>query len=124
MEVPESVERTALHDSESGFVAYVPIGSIKKGENLVKTGGEKVLAGKIMPGPTVQCGFCHGPDLKGFGNVPAIAGGSATYIFRQLFDFQNGSRNGKGAESMKAAVKNLRQGDMVSIAAYVASRTP
>jgi cytochrome c553 len=124
IEVPESVKRTALHDSESGFVAYVPIGSVKKGENLVKTGGAKVVAGKIVPGRTIPCGYCHGTDLKGLGNVPAIAGGAATYIFRQLYDFQHGSRNGRGAELMKGAVTGLTQDDLVSISAYVASRTP
>jgi cytochrome c553 len=121
IEVPESVERTALHDSASGFVAYVPMGSVKKGENLVRTGGAKVVAGKIVAGRTIPCGLCHGPDLKGLGNVPAIAGGSATYAFRQLYDFQHGTRNGKGAELMKPVVSNLRDDDFVSIAAYLAS---
>jgi cytochrome c553 len=124
IEVPESVERTALHDSASGFVAYVPMGSVKKGENLVKTGGAKVAAGKIVAGRAVPCGLCHGPDLKGLGNVPAIAGGSATYTFRQLYDFQHGARKGKGAELMRPVVSNLSEEDFVSIAAYAASRTP
>ena len=74
IEVPESVERTALHDSESGFVAYVPIGSIKKGEQLVTTGGDKVAGGKIVAGKTIRCAICHGADLKGLGNVPAYRG--------------------------------------------------
>jgi cytochrome c553 len=66
IEMPENLERTELRDARSGFVAYVPVGSIRKGEALI-TGG----AGK-----TIQCGICHGPDLKGLGPVPALAGRS------------------------------------------------
>ena len=33
--------RTELRDAASGFVAYVPAGSIKNGESLVKTGAER-----------------------------------------------------------------------------------
>ena len=56
IEMPEDLARTELRDAASGFVAYVPPGSIKRGESLVKTGGG---------GKTVACGTCHGPDLKG-----------------------------------------------------------
>ena len=42
IEVPEDAERTeTLRDPRSGFIAYVPVGSIKKGEALVTTGGGK-----------------------------------------------------------------------------------
>ncbi len=123
IEVPEDMGRTALHDSHSGFVAYVPIGSVKKGEKLVTTGA-KVVAGKIVAGQTIQCGICHGPDLKGLGNIPRIAGSSPSYTFRQMYDFQHGTRTGPGAELMKAAVANLTDEDMLSIVAYLASRTP
>ena len=65
IELPEDAERAEARDSHSGFVAYVPVGSIKKGEALVTTGGAKVVAGKIVAGRTIQCGICHGPDLEG-----------------------------------------------------------
>jgi cytochrome c553 len=115
IEMPENLERTELRDSASGFVAYVPVGSIEKGEALVTTGG----AGKTIP-----CAICHGPDLKGLGPVPGLAGRSPSYIVRQLFDIQHGVRNGPWAELMKAVVDQLSEEDMVSIAAYTASREP
>jgi len=65
IETPENLERTELRDAASGFVAYVPVGSVKKGESLVTTGG----AGK-----TIQCATCHGSDLKGLGPVPPLQG--------------------------------------------------
>jgi cytochrome c553 len=115
IELPEDLRRTELRDAASGFVAYVPKGSIAKGESLVKTGG----AAK-----TVACGTCHGPDLKGLGPVPPLAGRSPSYTVRQLFDMQQGVRKGPWSALMKSAVENLTVDDMIAIAAYTASREP
>jgi cytochrome c553 len=115
IETPEDLERTELRDAASGFIAYVPVGSIKKGEALVTTGG----AGKTTP-----CGICHGPELRGLGPVPALAGRSPSYIFRQLFDMQHGVRKGAWSDLMKAPLAKLSEDDLVSITAYISSRTP
>jgi len=111
IEMPEQPESTELaRDPRSGFVAYVPIGSIAKGEALVTTGGD---------GRTTRCTLCHGADLKGTAMVPAIAGRSPSYIVRQLHDMQHGTRQTK---TMKAAVAKLTVEDIVNITAYVSSR--
>jgi cytochrome c553 len=115
IELPEDLARTELRDAGSGFVAYVPVGSIKKGESLVKTGG----AGK-----TIACGTCHGADLKGIGPVPPLAGRSPSYTVRQLFDMQVGVRKGPWSPLMKSAVEKLTIDDMIAIAAYTSSREP
>jgi cytochrome c553 len=114
IETPENLERTELRDDTSGFIAYVPVGSIKRGKDLV-TGG----AGKTM-----ACAICHGPDLKGVGNVPSIAGRSPSYIVRQLWDIQSGVRNGTATQLMKQPVAKLTLDDMIAIAAYAASLHP
>ena len=114
IEMPEDLERTELRDSASGFVAYVPVGSVAKGEELISGGG----------GKTVACAICHGPDLRGLGPVPGLAGRSPSYIVRQLYDMQHGVRNGQWTELMKAVVAQLSEEDIVAIAAYTASRAP
>lgn len=114
IEMPENLERTELRDSASGFIAYVPVGSIRKGEALITNG-----AGKTTP-----CAICHGAELKGLGPVPALAGRSPSYIVRQLYDIQHGVRNGQWAELMKSVVAGLSEEDMVAIAAYTASLAP
>jgi len=114
IEMPEDLEQFENRDPRSNFIAYVPIGSVARGEALVSTGG----AGK-----TLQCAICHGADLKGLGDLPSIAGRSPSYVVRQLYDIQNGARAGRGAQLIKAAVANLTVEDMASIAAYLASRT-
>jgi cytochrome c553 len=114
IEMPENLERTELRDSASGFIAYVPVGSLRKGEALITNG-----AGKTTP-----CAICHGAELKGLGPVPALAGRSPSYIVRQLYDIRQGVRIGQWAELMKPVVAGLSEEDMVAIAAYTASLAP
>jgi cytochrome c553 len=125
VEVPVDAHLTELlRDSQSPFVAYVPVGSIAKGEALVTTGGAKLAGGKIVAGNTAACGTCHGSDLTGYADMPPIAGRSPSYLVRQMLDFQKGNRSGPGAKLMKPVVANLTMQDMVAIAAYVSSRSP
>jgi cytochrome c553 len=113
IESPVDSYRTEfLRDPRSGFVAYVPVGSIKKGEALVLTGG----AGK-----TLQCAICHGPDLNGIGTVPGIASRSPSFMARQLNDMKQGPRNGVMAALMKPVVMNLSSEDILNIVAYTSS---
>jgi cytochrome c553 len=115
IETPEDMEGTEiLRNPRSGFIAYVPPGSLKKGEALVSTGG----------GKTTQCGACHGADLMGLGPVPGIAGRSPSYLMRQMHDMQQGARKGLWSELMKPVVARLSEEDMLNIVAYVSSRTP
>jgi cytochrome c553 len=115
IEIPQDPARATSRDPHSGFVAYVPAGSIAKGEALAKTGGS---------GRTIPCAACHGPDLKGLGEIPGIAGRSAIYTVRQLYNMQTGVRAGALAAMMKPAVDKLDNDDMLAIAAYLASREP
>ncbi len=125
IEVPEDVEATELmRNPHSGFIAYVPIGSVQKGETLVSTGGATLVDGKALPGKTVACGTCHGPDLKGMAEVPGIAGRSPSYLVRQLYDIQQGTRKGALSQLMQPVVANLTGDDFVAIAAYVSSLVP
>jgi cytochrome c553 len=115
LEVPEDVEQFEMRDTRARFIAYVPPGSIARGETLVRTG-----AG----GKTMACTACHGSDLNGVGNIPPLAGRSPSYLVRQLVDFQHGTRSGPSAVLMKEPVARLTIDDMVAIAAYLASRKP
>jgi cytochrome c553 len=115
IEVPEDAERVDLRDPHSGFVAYAPPGSLAKGQLLVATGGD---------GRTIACTICHGPTLKGLGEVPGIAGQSPVNIARQLYLMASGERAGTWAVLMKGVVEKLTNDDIVAISAYVASLDP
>ena len=108
IEMAEDREQTnILRNPRSGFVAYAPVGSIAKGEELAKT-----------------CVACHGADMRGTQLGPPIAGRQASYLARQMFDFQKGTRNGQMASLMKPAVEKLTEDDIIALVAYTSSRKP
>jgi cytochrome c553 len=115
IELPEDAARAESRDPKSPFIAYVPPGSIKKGEELVMTGGS---------GKTINCTICHGDGLKGLGDVPRLAGQHPLYIARQLYGFQTGQYSGTSAALMKKVVANLTADDMLALSAYAASLAP
>ena len=114
VEMPDEVEQFELRDTRTQFTAYVPPGSIARGEALAKTGG----------GKTLPCAACHGADLKGAGAIPGIAGRSPTYMVRQLYQFKHGVRTGLNGAQMKPVAENLSEDDMIALAAYAASLAP
>lgn len=120
IEVSEDFEQSELRNPTSGFVAYVPKGSLKAGETLVRTGGH----GRIM-----ACTVCHGQNLKGrylkgMGDVPPIAGRSPSQMARQLIDFRSGARHGANSARMAFMAAKLSNADIVAITGYLASLNP
>jgi cytochrome c553 len=109
LEIPADPLGTEIRDPHAGFIAYVPPGSIAKGEALVKN---------------AECVLCHGDKLTGLGEVPRLAGLQPLYIARQLFDLQYGSSAGKATALMKRAVANLSEDDIIDISAYLGSLPP
>ncbi|MEY4761186.1 MAG: hypothetical protein RLZZ200_1042 [Pseudomonadota bacterium] len=122
LEVPLNPGEFELANSRSGLLAYVPVGSVRRGERLVTTGGMTRVGGKDIPGKTIACSSCHGPDLKGMGDAPAIAGRSPSYLVRQMYDIKTGARRSALALTMRPAVRDLVNEDFVDIAAYLGSR--
>jgi cytochrome c553 len=115
VETPVNEEDSEIWRSpRSGFIAYVPPGSLKIGENLVMTGG----------GKTIECTACHGTDLRGLGPVPRLAGLPPSYIVRQLYDTKHGNRTGIWSPLMVPLLKDLSNDDMMYAAAYLASLDP
>ena len=108
-----------MRNPRSGWVAYVPPGSLQKGEALVMTGttsnGDKVTA----------CAACHGLDSRGIGTVPRPSPGrSPSYTARQLYDMRAGARHGLWTPLMAPVVAHLGTTDMLTAAAYLASLKP
>ncbi len=115
VQMPVDALRLLNRDPHSTFLAYVPLGSLSKGEKLVKTGD----AGKTLP-----CVLCHGEGLRGVGEVPRIAGLQPVYIVRQLLSIQSGHSAGEGVALMKPVVEHLSLDDIIAISAYVGSLSP
>ena len=105
IETPADVDREQLRDPHAGFIAYVPPGAPAKG---------KRLAAKL------GCAGCHGEGLKG-ADAPGIAGRSPSYLARQLYDFQQGTRHGEMSAAMQPVAEKLSAADIVNLTAYAAS---
>ncbi len=114
-EFPADPIRVVDRDPNAGFVAYVPKGSLARGQQLVTQGDG---------GKTIACSACHGADLKGQGDVPRIAGVSPLYTVRQMFAFKTGARKSDHAMQMAPVVERLTPADITAIAAYTASLAP
>src|SRR5580704_3463317 len=114
IEVPTDTKVALARSPKSSFIAYVPMGSLAKGKDLATTGG----------GKTISCTICHGDGLKGFGNIPKLAGQHPTYIARQLFNFQVGTNNSAAAMQMQSVAMGLSPEDILNIAAYASSLAP
>ncbi len=114
VELPISESALRKRDAHSGFVAYVPEGSVARGKALTAgTGGARAA-----------CAGCHGPKLLGLGDIPPLAGRPPTYLVRQLWNYQSGERRGSFAAPMQAVVAGMRVDEMLAIAAYLASLPP
>jgi cytochrome c553 len=115
LETPVNTEDFEMwRNPHSGFIAYVPPGSVAKGKALVTTGA----------GKTTACTVCHGVDLRGLGPVPRLANRSPSYLARQLYDMQHGNRIGEWMPLMAPVIEKLSQDDVLNIAAYLASLEP
>ena len=115
VEMPDDFTRFEERDARLTYTAFVPPGSLKRGEDLVRTGGH---------GKTMACDACHGLELRGQGSAPPLAGRSPSYMARQLYDMQSGARHDAGAAPMKLVVAKLTNADLVAITAYLASLQP
>jgi cytochrome c553 len=113
IETPVNTEYTELlRNPRSGFIAYVPRGSVARGEALAR--GSK----------TTACAACHGEALDGLAVVPGLRGRSPSYIARQLVDMKEGKRRGLWAPLMAPVVQPLSGDDILALAAYLSSLPP
>ena len=125
IEVPTDVDANQiLRNSRGTWVAYVPVGAIARGKNLVTTGGSSIVNNQIVLGRATACVTCHGQDLRGMGpDIPPLAGRSPSYLAREIFDIQQGTRVGSYPlmPLMKKAIEKLTAEDIIDITAYLAS---
>lgn len=100
---------------------------------LLARGAQLYLRGKGRPRPVVACVGCHGP--KGEGNsdwrrtqartpvllAPAIGGQHAVYVSKQVSAYRDGRRDNDPARVMRDVARNLDDGEVAALAAYVST---
>ena len=114
IELAEDDSKLIDRDAHSGYIAYVPVGSIATGRGLAAGAGDRRIA----------CPFCHGRALTGLGYSPPLAGRPPSYLVRQLWNLRSGDRRGSLSAPMKAVASTLSIDEMLAVAAYVASLPP
>ena len=109
--VAEDFMQQWVNDPHSGNIAYVPTGAVARGKALAHRGRQ-------------ACVSCHGPDLKGLGAAPALAGRDPHYLARQLWDIKSGARKGPTVALMQKPAAGVAPDEIVDLVAYIASLKP
>ncbi len=101
------------------FAKQTPIaGRVTPGGGDIARGKTLFMDGDAEKGLMIACQVCHGPEAKGQGGIPRLAGQHADYVVVQLQAIKSGLRN---VEQMQALVANLSDADLAAVAAYVQS---
>ena len=92
-----------------------PLGGAPK--ELVAT-GKKIFAEGIPDANVPPCASCHGPEAKGDGQFPRLAGQLYPYIFRQLTNWSK-ERAEDTSDIMEPIAHSLTESQIEAVAAYV-----
>jgi cytochrome c553 len=113
--MPADLKQHEVRDSKTEYLTYVPPGSLARG---------RVLATAGASGAASACTTCHGPDLRGMGLIPPIAGRYPAYLLRQLLAFKTGTRSTLAGAPMRQVAEALSLEEMIAAAAYAGSLAP
>lgn len=81
--------------------------------------GEKIYRGGIMDKKVAACAGCHSPNGAGIpSQFPRLAGQHADYVYAQLVNFQNGTR--QNSPQMADIAARLSDHEMKAVADYIA----
>ena len=92
---------------------------------LVAT-GKKIFEEGVPDANVPPCATCHGPEAKGNGQFPRLAGQLYPYIIKVLTNFdkergQGGPANPDTSAIMKPIAHNLTESQIAAVAAYLSS---
>jgi len=105
--VPENEEDVVYRDPRSGFVAYVPKGSIARARPCHQRRRQ-----------TVACDTCHGANCREWASARHLRGRHPTTSFA-VVEHAERRPHRPSAALMRPVVEKLSNDDMLAIAAYV-----
>jgi cytochrome c553 len=101
---------TSFHDLNPKPVGGAPKESVAAGKKIFEEG---------IPGANVPpCASCHGPDGKGNGPIPRLAGQLYPYVVKQLTNWGH-ERAEENAQIMAPIAHELTKPQIDAVAAYV-----
>lgn len=109
----EAAPEATTAEKEAGFIwNFATIELIEKGD---AKNGEKIAKEQ-------KCKKCHGDTgISDEDDTPSIAGHPAAYNFKQMIDYQQGTRDEK---TMRKKVAKLSAQDIADMSAWYAKQTP
>ncbi len=114
VELSDDLPQSFLGNDHVVLTDYVPPGALSRGRAIVETGG---VSGQ-------PCTVCHGATLRGGQTAPPLAGRSAAYMARTVWDIRVGARHGPAVTPMLAPSRALSPLDIRDAVAYLASLAP
>jgi cytochrome c553 len=94
-----------------------PVGGAPK-ESMAA--GKKIFAEGIPSAKVPPCTACHGPDAKGNGPIPRLAGQLYPYVVKQLTNWSH-ERTEENSDIMAPIAHGLTPPQIEAVAAYVSS---
>ena len=88
------------------------------------TRGKKIFAEGVPAANVPPCSTCHGPEAKGNGQFPRLAGQLYPYIIKVLTNWdkergQGGPEHPDTSAIMKPIAHNLTESQIEAVAAYL-----
>ncbi|HUO79607.1 MAG TPA: c-type cytochrome [Steroidobacteraceae bacterium] len=97
------------------YAAQKP-GAGHAGEASLVDRGRQIYEKGVEAVGVPACAACHGPDARGMGDFPRLAGQHAQYVLKQLGSFQSNMRN---VAVMHGVAQGLKLEEMRAVAAYL-----
>jgi cytochrome c553 len=119
--IPEG-QRQAIAE----YVSSLPPVSHPGGSSSLIEQGEKIFHGGAPDNDVPACAVCHGPEAKGEGIFPRLAGQWRPYLINKLTNWEKERGLGPGgaddnSQIMKPIAKSLTKDQIKAVTAYLSS---
>jgi cytochrome c553 len=115
------LSRSLTDDQIKGLAAYfssqTPLRQPVEGSAAQVQAGKAIFETGVSAKNIPACATCHGPEGKGNGAFPRIAGQHADYLMKQLVVFQRTDERPEGSV-MKVIAHDLTREDIENVAAF------
>jgi cytochrome c553 len=118
------LSRGLTENQIKGLAAYyasqTPVRQPIEGDPTRLEAGKTIFEQGVSDKSVPPCASCHGPEGRGAGTFPRLAGQHSDYVMKQLVVFQRTDERPEGAV-MKVIAHGLTLQDINDVAAYVQS---
>ena len=103
-------------DALAAYYSTQTAGAGRGMDSAVVARGKSIYQEGVASVGVPACAACHGPDARGMGDFPRLAGQHAQYVLKQLSSFQSNMRN---VAVMHGVAQGLKNDEMAAVAAFV-----